>query len=556
MSVLAQANRLQAGKGSLSYVRFLNDFSAFPINNIWTDTGTGGTSDGGKIYVVQTSTKIIARCLLMTTDPGDLVLDPTCGSGTTAYVAEQWGRRWITIDTSRVAITLARARLMGAKFPYYVLADSQEGLLEEAKLSGRPPIQRETYGKIRQGFVYKRVPHITLKAIANNAEINVIWEKYERELAPLRKKLGGREEWEIPRTGTPDATKLDAGTLKKFWELKLARQRDIDNSIATHAEFETLYDKPVEDPKKVRVSGPFTVESLDQHRMLGTDADGNVIDPLVAMQTNDLNAARDAVAGSIPTKDFVEMVLENLRVAGVQQTNKNERIKFDSIEPFCGNGYIVAEGKYRRGEKIVRAGIFVGSEFSTVMRPDLIAAGKEAKNFGFDELITCAFNYGPFVADEEKLGTLKFIKARMNSDLHMAGDLKKTANANLFVVFGEPDVEISDVGDGKIQVEVKGIDIFKPSTGGVVSSDTDGIACWFVDTDYNQESFFVRQVYFCGQKNPYESLKNTLKAEIDAEAWASICGTKSRPFPRPESGFIAVKVINQFGDEALRVFRV
>lgn len=554
MSVLARANRLDVSEnGRLGYIRYFDDFSLFPINNIWTDAGSSFMK---KIYVVQTATKIIQRCLLMTTDPGDLVLDPTCGSGTTAYVAEQWGRRWITIDTSRVALTLARARLMGARFPYYVLADSPEGLVEEARLSGCVPAQRETFGKIRQGFVCKRVPHIKLSDIANNAEIDVIWKKYECELAPLRKKLGGREEWEIPRTGTPEAKKFDAKTLEKFWEKKLARQREIDVSIAAHAEFETLYDQPIEDPKKVRVAGPFTVESLDPHRTLGTDADGNVIDPVVAMETQDVNAAREAVSGIVPAKDFVEMVLENLRVAGVQQVDKKERIVFESLEPYCGDGYICAEGKYRRGEKLVRAGIFVGPEFATVTRPELLAAAVEARKHGFDELITCAFNYGPFVASEEKLGTLKFIKARMNADLHMGGDFKKTANANLFVVFGEPDVEIHDVGDGNICVEIKGIDIFKPSTGEVISNDTDGIACWFIDTDYDQESFFVRQVYFCGQKDPYGNLKNALIAEIDRDAWESLYKTKSRPFPRPKSGFIAVKVINKFGDEALQVFRV
>jgi adenine-specific DNA-methyltransferase len=271
-------------------VRFMDDFPAFILNNVWTDTGS---SSGGKVYVVQTETKIVERCLLMTTDPGDLVLDPTCGSGTTAYVAEQWGRRWITIDTSRVALALARARIMGARYPYYLLADSRDGQKKEAEITGTAPSSQPVQGNVRQGFVCERVPHITLTSIANNAEIDVIWEKWQAKLEPLREKLNKAasptrkqgsstvwQEWEIPReaddTWTEAAKKLHAD----WWQARIGRQKEIDASIAAKAEFEFLYDKPYTDKKKVRVAGPFTVESLSPHRVLGVDENDELIDPL------------------------------------------------------------------------------------------------------------------------------------------------------------------------------------------------------------------------------------------------------------------------------------
>jgi adenine-specific DNA-methyltransferase len=263
METLLRARRLMLSGDTLCYVRYLNDFPVSPFNNTWSDTVISGFSDP-KTYVVQTAAKVVARCLLMTTDPGDLVFDPTCGSGTTAYVAEQWGRRWITIDTSRVALALARARIMGARYPYYLLADSREGQLREAEITRTAPSSHPTHGDIRQGFVCERVPHITLKSIANNAEIDVIWEDWQATLEPLREKLNAAlkkkwEEWEIPRDSDPKwpvpARELHAD----WWKARIARQREIDASIAAKAEFEFLYDKPYTDNKKVRVAGPFTV---------------------------------------------------------------------------------------------------------------------------------------------------------------------------------------------------------------------------------------------------------------------------------------------------------
>lgn len=540
MNRLMYANRIVALPKVLSYKLFQKDFTLEKIDHVWSDTVIGTFSE--KVYVVQTGILPVKRCLLMATDPGDIVLDPTCGSGTTAYVAEQWGRRWITIDTSRVALALARARIMGAKYPYYLLADSREGQIKEAELQHKVPSDAPTYGNVRHGFVYERVPHITLKSIANNAEIDIIWDNYAAKMDALRKKIGNFEEWQMPRVGTPEAEKLSKADLEEWWNLRIVRQKEIDASIAAKAEFEYLYDKPYVDNSKVRVAGPFTVESLNPVRMLGVGADNELLD----------TAKEDTEADFINVQDFTTMILETLKIAGVQHSDKSDKIDFESLESVPGE-YICAEGKYTRGDKQIRAGIFIGPEFGTVCRQDIVRAAREAVDRGYDEVITCAFNYDALSADLEKLGVIPIIKARMNADLHMAGELKNTGSGNLFVVFGEPDIEILHEND-KLRVKINGVDIFKPQSGKVESSGTEGIACWFIDTNYDEESFFVRHAYFLGQKDPYESLKKTLKAEIDKDAWESIHSNISRPFDYPKTNRIAVKVINHLGDEVLKVY--
>ena len=510
MDRLAKAGRIHVAENSIQYVRYHTDFEAAVHGNMWTDTGTGNFTDD-KLYVVQTNSKVVERCILMATDPGDLVLDPTCGSGTTAYVAEQWGRRWITIDTSRVALALARARIMGARYPYYLLADSKDGQLKEAEITRTDPSTAPTYRSIRHSFVCERLPHIKLGQIANNTEIDVIWDQFQIKLEPLRKQQNDIvskkwEEWEIPR----DADKNWPAQVKKrheeWWDLRIARQKEIDTSIAAKADFEYLYDKPYEDKKKVRVAGPFTVESLSPHRVLAVDENDELIDPSKAMGRTDEET------------DFAQMILENLKTAGVQQAHKEDKINFTSIAPWPGH-FICAEGRYIEGhdddgtEK--RAGIFIGPEFGTVSRPDLVAAAREAGDADFDALISCAFNYDAHSSDFDKLGRIPVLKARMNADLHMAEDLKNTGKGNLFVIFGEPDIDILDAEESQIQVKINGVDVFHPNTGEVRSDGAEGIACWFIDTDYNEESFFVRHAYFLGANDPYKSLKTTLKAEIN-----------------------------------------
>ena len=561
------------------------------------DTVTGQYSDP-RLYVVQTATKVIQRCILMSTDPGDLVLDPTCGSGTTAYVAEQWGRRWITMDTSRVALALARARIMGARYPYYLLADSRAGQLKEAEVIRKAPSGEPTYGSIRQGFVYERVPHITLKAIANNAEIDVIFENQqpmvEAALADLNAALRGHTtpfvvtvgarkgakvsfnraadatvklpsgdtvfacallEWEVPRDAPADWPNSAEKPLARFWETRIARQREIDASIAASAAGEYLYDKPYEDKRRVRVAGPFTVEALTPHRIVEAASPRQVTKPSPDGVEDAPATYRVGGALDMPAYDFTAVILDQLRTAGVQQADKRHKIDFTSLSGWPGE-LICGDGRFREGNRERRAAILVGPEHGTVGRADLFAAAREAAEAGFDALIACAFNYDAQSADVAKLGKLPILKARMNADLHMSTDLKKTKAGNLFVIFGEPDIEVIDAPDDCIQVRIKGIDLFDPRSGEVRSSEPGDLACWFIDTDYDMASFFVRHAYFLGARDPYKALKTTLKAEIDAEAWESLRSDTSRPFSKPASGRIAVKAINHLGDEVMKVVKV
>jgi adenine-specific DNA-methyltransferase len=339
----------------------------------------------------------------------------------------------------------------------------------------------------------------------------------------------------------PDAVKK---LQTDWWQARIGRQKEIDASIAAKAEFEYLYDKPYDDKRKVRVAGPFTVESLSPHRVLGVDENDELIDGL-----------KENGSEYGTKKSFPEMILENLKIAGVQQAHKEDRIIFTALTLWPGD-LVCAEGRYMESETEKRAAIFIGPEFGTVQRADLVVAAREAGDAGFDVLIACAFNYEAHTTEFTKLGRIPVLKARMNADLHMAEDLKNTGKGNLFVIFGEPDIDLIPEKDSKLRVKVNGVDVFKPQTGEVISDNADGIACWFIDTDYNEESFFVRHAYFLGANDPYNALKTTLKAEINPEAWATLHSDTSRPFDKPTKGRIAVKVINHLGDEVMKVFRV
>lgn len=497
MDRLALAKRFITSGSTLRYLRYADDFPYQPLSNLWTDTMVFGY-DSGKKYVVQTNTKVIERCILLTTDPGDIVFDPTCGSGTTAIVAEQWARRWITCDTSRVAMALARTRLMSARFPYYLLADSHQGKLKEEEILGQHVDKSNLQDDVRKGFVYKRVPHLTLGAIANCEDIK-------------------------------EGMSTD----------------EINKAIARKSDVEILYDAPYEDSKKVRVCGPFSVESLSPHRVLAV-ADTNV---------NGSVSEREAKE----QQDFVSMILDNLQKSGIQNTVKNERLKFTSLEPFAGR-WINAQGAYVDAEgKTKRIAVTVGPEQGTVGPTQVKEAAKEAvQGVGFDILVVCGFAFDPHVSEEAKrYGNLTVLPTKMNPDLAMGDELlKKTGAGNLFMVFGEPDVEISETKGGQISVKLNGIEIYDPTTGQVRSSSTDEIACWFIDTNYNDESFFVRQAYFTGADRPMERLEKALKTGVDSESWESIYSTVSRPFSKPRSKKIALKVINHYGDEVLKVFEI
>ena len=593
MRTSGRSGRLSARGKSLYFVGKGSDFPVSRLTNIWTDTAAASN----KNYVVETNTKVIQRCMLMSTDPGDLVLDPTCGSGTTAYVAEQWGRRWVTIDTSRVALALARSRLMGARYPYYILEDTPKGRAKEAEVSQTPQKTSATNANIRHGFVYERVPHITLKSIANNAEIDVIWEQAQPSVNKTLNELnnilrnsnqtfhvesGARAgktiefdkekneklpsgenvqhnkllEWEVPSITPGDWPESAKSALEKFWDVQTQRQDDIDKSITAKAGFEYLYDKPYIDNSKIRVAGPFTVESLSPHRTPSVNQNGEFIDEKqIASNDPDIAKTRDPA-----TTEFASTILRELERVGVQQANKEDHIILSGVTHWPGNS-ICAKATFQEDEETKTAAVFIGPEFGTVSRPDLVAAANEAADARCDILIACAFNYDAHSSEFNKLGRIPVLRARMNSDLHMGMGEKLKGNGNLFVIFGEPDIEIeyleAKTSDKQlIQIKVLGVDVFKPQTGAVISDDIDKIALWMIDTDYNQESFFVRHAYFLGANDPYKSLKTTLKAEIDKQAWDSLNSATSRPFPKPDSGRIAVKVINHLGDEVMKVFNV
>ncbi len=395
---------------------------------------------------------------------------------------------------------------MAARFPYYYLADNCPQMTqmiadEDIKNYLRQSVSSSDSSRsppdIRKGFVYKRVPHVTLKSIANNPEI----------------KEG------------------------------MARA-EIDAAIHRHAETETLYDQPYDDKNRIRVSGPFTVESLSPDRIVSTDEE---------------RPASELVGQKHPGRaDFATMILDNLRKAGVQNTFKNERLKFDRLESHAG-AWIHATGDYTNGDgKTRRVAVTIGPEYGTVTPQQVKEAAKEAvTGIGFDILIVCGFAFDPHVSEEAKrYGKLMVLPARMNPDLLIGDTLKNTGAGNLFMIFGEPDIAITRDADGKLVVEVKGVDVYDPTTGQIRSSSTDDIACWFIDTDYNGECFFVRHAYFCGADDPYAKLKRALRAEIDEAQWATLYSTKSYPFDAPKSGKIAVKVINHYGDEVLKVYKV
>ena len=523
MERLGAAGRIHVASGSLRYRRFADDFPWKARTSVWTDTATGNFTDD-KVYVVQSAAKVVERCTLMCTDPGDLVLDPTCGSGTTAYVAEQWGRRWITIDTSRVALALARQRLMGAKYPFYLLANSEKGKSKETELTGIRPNGSVT-NDIRHGFVYERVQHITLKSIANNPDI-----------------------------------------------VEGMSRDEIDAAIKKHADFETLYDRPYEDKSVVRVSGPFTVESLSPHRSL-------------AFAGSPDDAGRESISERLGAEqpdspNFEQSILENLAKAGIQNGRRHERIEFESVEPYAGQ-YIQAVGIQKAtdgSEGGLRVGIAIGPQYGTVSQRFARDAVQEAIRAGDIQLL-CVLGFAfdattgevteadgvtvdtssegfAQVEDERSFGRIKLLLVRMNVDLLMGEALKKTGAGNLFTVFGEPDISLSRTKSDEVVVELHGVDVYDPTTGEVRSNDTKQIALWTIDTNYNGDSFFVRHCYFTGGGDPYKRLKTALKAEIDEDAWASLNSTVSRPFEVPATGKIAVKVINDYGDEVMKVFEV
>ncbi len=442
---LAFINRIVLFKNKLNFKSYLDDFPLIPIGVVWNGMMIGTDLD----YVVQTSVEVVKRCVLMTTDPGDIVFDPTCGSGTTAVVAEQWGRRWITTDTSRVALAIARTRLMSAKYSYYRLKDKNS---------------------LSMGFEYKTIPHVTLKSLAND---------------------------EPPET-------------------------------------EILYDQPFEVKDVVRVTGPFTVESLSPHRV--SDAQE-----------------------MLSTERFVEIVISNMLKAGVQTGDKGARVEFENLDILPGGPEIQALGEYRTNQGLKKAAVAIGPEFGSVDDDFIRDASFTAKKFASLLIVAATSFEATAFSEPDKINGLQIMKVKINPDLSMGDLLKKTGSGNLFIAFGMPQFDVKKEKDG-YSVEIKGVDIYDPVKSEIRSSgsgDPDhDIAAWFIDTNYNGEAFFVTHAYFLGGNKPYEKLKKALKADISEELWEELYSTKSRSFPKPATGKIAVKVINHYGDEVMKIVEV
>ena len=474
MNRIIKANRVVANKNSLNYVLYLEDFPVQYLTNLWGDTGTGGD---GKLYVVQSTTKAIQRCLLMTTDPGDLVLDPTCGSGTTAYVAEQWGRRWITIDTSRIALNIAKKRLTTAVFPYYELFD--KGIQPD----------------IRQGFVYKTVPHITLKSLANNEP----------------------------------------------------------------AEEEVLYDQPIEDKKRMRVSGPFTVETLQSY---------------VVTNPDDLEMNKEEAEESM---HFQERIFDHLTTNGIRNGDRTEQAIFRSVEA-VSNPYLNAKGIYEAGGRERLVYFHIGPKFGTVSRQAVNMAVREFRETKLQEgaswLVVLGFSFDDNIEGKEyDQGQFKVSKVRMHDDLMQDGLLKKDRNAGSFITIGEPDIELVKDGEESCHVEIRGLDIYDPILDDVKARSVEDIAYWELDSNYDGQQFIVRSMHFCGGDHKEfaawrKGLENaskamtkinaerTLRMEFSEELWDRLYGFSSESIPYEAGRKIAVRVVSQFGEESTKVVTI
>ena len=568
---LGWARRIFVQGNRLRYKRASSDFVMASISNVWTGTQLGSSE---KLYVVQTAVNTVARCLLMTTDPGDLVFDPTCGSGTTAYVAEQWGRRWITCDTSRVALTLARQRLMTAVFDYYELAHPEEG--------------------VGSGFKYKTVPHVTLKSIANNPDIDGIYARLhpavEAALAGLNAALkgkpvkfrvtqGGRAgqkvdfsapdtatftmpsgqvvkvnelvEWEVPLELPADWPEAARAPFDAFHAARRAMQKAIDDAIARHAPQETLYDQPFVDRKRVRVTGPFTVEAVPAPVVKSVD---EILELEPKPEPADVSIAR---SGETLRQD--EWRDELLR-AGIRGKG-GQYIRFSRLEPLPACRWLHAHGE-TSGDTPQPIVVSFGPEHGPLEQRQVEHAWEEARMLVPKPklLVFAAFQFDPEAAkdiDEIKpeLAGMQFLKVQMNADL-LTDDLKKNRASNeSFWLIGQPDVEVRKTNDGLFVVEVHGFDYYNTRTGGIESGGKDKIAVWMLDTDYDGRSLYPRQVFFpmAGGDEGWAKLARDLRAEIDKERIEAYRGTVSLPFEAGEHKRIAVKIVDDRGIESLKI---
>ncbi|MEA3339314.1 MAG: site-specific DNA-methyltransferase [Chloroflexota bacterium] len=583
MQHMANCNRLETEGDNLSYVYYHEDFPYHKITSLWGDT----SPVQGKIYVVQTTSLAIDRCVLMTTDPGDLVLDPTCGSGTTAYVAEQWGRRWITIDTSRVAIALARQRLLTAKYDYYKLADKDS---------------------LSAGFDYKTAPHITLSEIVNNQAIDPIFEKWQPVLAEklkilnaalskvtpelrtaLKTKLVAKERsegkraiteaderrwllpnpkseienpkwehWQVPFDADPDwpeALKTALQDYRKAWRAKMDQ---VNQTIAASAPSETLYDQPKVVRNVLRVSGPFTVEGVQPaEETLDLDSPiGGEPEELGTFPAEDESA--DAQATNVAA--YLEKMIHLLRQDGVRFPN-NKELKFQRLEPLS-DSILHAEGEWgngtpslSQGEGPRRVAVAFGPQYGPITAKQVEQSLREAYRRGYDDLVFAGFTIdgaAQAVIQEDPDPQIRCHLAHIRPDVNMGDLLKDTPSSQLFTVFGLPRVNLEPAGDGEWMVEMEGVDIYDPVSNTIQATKASKVAAWFLDSDYDGRTFCITQAFF-PDSSAWKKLARALKSVVDPARFAAFSGTRSLPFEAGEHERIAVKVIDPRGNEVMRV---
>lgn len=613
---LAKAGRLYAMGNSLRYIRKLSDYNVFEINQLWEDVGISGFSED-KLYVVQTSPSVVERCMLMATDPGDLVLDPTCGSGTTAAVAEQWGRRWITIDTSRVAASIARQRLMTSTFEVYKAKDPVAGFDPSAPIN-------PSYG-----FEYKTVPHITLKSIARNVGLDPIFERHEAILAQklqsanvalasvtdtlragLVAKLAAKfqtdgaraitdadtrrwllprtdkalinfgsasqkkdwvasippegewREWEVPFDMDADWPQALQAAVKAFREACRAKMDEVNAAIAASGEQEELVDQPIVIKGVTRVTGPFTVESVRPPEITADPAKPDAADG---------SPIGGAPAGNLPTFEpeeernlsaHVDRMLSLLKQDGITFLG-NKHIHLTRLDR-ADHPMIHGEGEYipEGATEPRKVAIVIGPEHGAVPLFFVEEAMRISYKRGYDDLVIAGFSFDAFAQEciqtnnEDKNSKLAMHMAQIRPDVTMKDLLKKTNKVEqIFTVFGQPRSRVEAVEGGEFRATLEGVDIYDPVANQIVSSGAEKVAAWFIDTDYDGKVFCVCQAFF-PDKSAWEKLQRALKATIAEEEWAKLSGKVSLPFKKGKTGLVAVKVIDPRGNEVMRIHRL
>jgi adenine-specific DNA-methyltransferase len=576
MKSLRESNRLEVKGNTIRYVRYVDDFPAKSLTDIWMDVSFGGFVSSEKIYVVQTATRVIERCILMTTDPGDLVLDPTCGSGTTAYAAEQWGRRWITIDTSRVAVALARQRLLTSKFDYYELEDSNRG--------------------VNGNFKYKTVAHIMLKSIAQNQALAPIFDRWqpvlEEKLAALNSalaatataelrtqlqtKLAAKErqegrssitdadrrrwllpkeqwqEWEVPFDSEPDWPEPLRRALDDYRRAWRNKMDEVNTTIEASAEPVTLVDQPRVVKNILRVSGPFTVEGVQP-----LEESFDLEDSPIGGEPEEMEAF-EILQDPTNAEAYLDKMLRLLRLDGVRFPD-NKVVKFTSLEPLPNSSTVHAEGEWETGGTIRRVAVSFGPQYGPLTAKQVEESLRFAYRRGYDDMLFAAFNIdgaAQALIQEDPNPAVNCHLAHIRPDVNIGGDLlKDTPSSQLFTVSGLPRVRLDINRDGEYIIHMEGVDIYDPIENSLIPTQASKVAAWFIDMDYNGQTFNISQAFFPAN-DAWEKIAKALKTAVDPERFAAFSGTVSLPFKAGEHGRAAVKVIDPRGNEVMKIVRL